>query len=288
VSFTTKYIEVDFSLDHGVFANGGNTYTAKGLRISAQIVKAGGLSFGEALISIFGLPLSVMNQLGTFGNTITVLGRNTITVKAGEDPNNLTTIYTGDIQNAYTDGWSQPNVPFRVEARVAAYAGVKPIPPLTRPGSQDVGDMLGQVAQSAGWQFENNGVSTKIMNPYFAGTAVPQLLGIVDAAGVEHHIDNNTLAIWKPDSARQGAATPISPETGLVGYPRFNSLGVDIVTLWQPALAYGQNIEVQSSITPACGTWNIHYLEYDLECETPNGRWFCNIMAHPLGSMVTR
>jgi len=95
VSFTTKYIEVDFSLDHGVFANGGNTYTAKGCRISAQITKAGGLSFGEALISIYGLPLSVMNQLGTFGNVITVLGRNTVTVKAGEDPNNLTTIYTG-------------------------------------------------------------------------------------------------------------------------------------------------------------------------------------------------
>jgi len=286
VSFTTKYIEVDFSLDHGVFANGGNTYTAKGLRISAQIVKAGGLSFGEALISIYGLPLSVMNQLGTFGNVITVLGRNTITVKAGDDPNNLTTIYVGDIQNAYTDGWSQPNVPFRVEARVAAYVGVKPIPPLTRPGSQDVGDLLGQVAQSAGWQFENNGVSTKIMNPYFAGTAVQQLLGIANAAGIEHHIDNNTLAIWKPDSARQGAATVISPETGLVGYPRFNSLGIDFVTLWQPTLAYGQNIQVQSSITPACGTWTIHYLEYDLESETPNGRWFCNIMAHVPGSMV--
>ncbi len=287
MSFTTKYIEVDFSLAHGVFAGGGNTYTAKGCRISAQITKAGGLSFGEALISIYGLPLSVMNQLGTFGQTLTVIGRNTVTVKAGDDPSNLATVYTGDIQNAYTDGWSQPNVPFRVEARVAAYVGVKPIPPLSHPGSQDVAEMLGQVAQSAGWQIEDNGVACKIMNPYFPGTATQQLLKIVDAARIEHIVDNGTLAIWNPGQARQGAATPISPETGLVGYPRFNSLGIDIVTLWQPTLAYGQNIQVQSSITPACGTWNIHYLEYDLECETPNGRWFCNVMAHPLGSMVT-
>jgi len=93
VSFTTKYIEVDFSLDHGVFANGGNTYTAKGLRISAQIVKAGGLSFGDALISIYGLPLSVMNQLGTFGQTLNLIGRNTITVKAGDDPSTLATVW---------------------------------------------------------------------------------------------------------------------------------------------------------------------------------------------------
>jgi len=287
VSFTTKYIEVDFSLDHGVFAGGGNIYTAKGCRISAQITKAGGLSFGEALISIYGLPLSVMNQLGTFGQTLTLIGRNTVTVKAGDDPNNLATVFTGDIYNAFMDGQALPNVPFRVEARVAAYVGVKPIPPLSHPGSQDVAQMLGQVAQSAGWQIEDNGVSTKIVNPYFAGTATQQLLKIVDAARIEHIVDNGTLAIWHPGQARQGAATPISPETGLVGYPRFNSLGIDIVTLWQPTLAYGQNIQVQSSITPACGTWTIHYLEYDLESETPNGKWFVNIMAHPLGSMVT-
>jgi len=286
VSFTTKYIEVDFTLDHGVFAGGGNTYTAKGLRISANIVKAGGLSKGQAALAIFGLPLSTMNQLGTFGQTLTITGKNTVTVKAGDDPNNLATIYVGTIFNAYMDGQSQPNVPFRVDASVAAYEAVVPVPPTSQPGSQDVAGLLGQMAKAANLQFENNGLSTKIMNPYYPGTAIQQIDELCEHAGLEYIIDNGTLAIWNPNQARQGAATPISPETGLVGYPRFNSLGVDIVTLWQPTLAYGQNIQVQSSITPACGTWTIHYLEYDLECETPNGRWFCNIMAHVPGSMV--
>ncbi len=283
MSFTKKYIEVDFSLAQGVFQGGGNTYTASGLRVAARIVQAGGITWGDAALAIYGLPLSVMNQLSTYGNTLTVQGRNTVTVKAGDDPNSLTTVYMGDIYDGFVDGQMMPNVPFRVDARVGAYAGVKPIPPLTQPGSQDVATLLQQVANSAGWQFENSGVNVKLMNPYHPGTATQQVHSIVRAAGIEHVVDNNTLAIWPPGQARQGDAVLISPQTGLVGYPRFNSMGIDITTLWQPGLEYGKNIQVQSSITPACGTWTIRRLDLDLESETPNGRWFANIMASKPG-----
>jgi len=279
MAFTTKYIEVDFSLAQGVFTGGGNAYTAKGLRISAQILKAGGASFGQAALAIYGLPLSVMNQLGTFGQTLTVTGKNTVTVKAGDDPNNLATIYVGSIFNAYMDGQSQPNVPFRVEASVVAYEAVVPVPPTSQPGSQDVGDLLGQMAKAANLQFENNGITSKIVNPYYWGSAIQQIVALAEHAGIEHIIDLGTLAIWKPGSARQGSGATVSPSTGMVGYPRFNAQGIDITAEFQPTFVYGQSIQVQSSITPACGTWNIYRLEYDLESETPNGRWFVDILA---------
>jgi len=285
MAFTRKYIEVDFSLAQGVFTGGGNAYTAKGLRISAQIVKAGGLSKGQAAVAIYGLPLSVMNQLSTYGQTLTLQGRNTITVKAGDDPSNLATVYVGDIFNAYMDGQSQPNVPFRVDASVVAYAANVPVPPTSQPGSSDVGDLLGQMAKAANLQFENNGISTKIMNPYYPGTAIQQIDALCEHAGLEHIIDNGTLAVWKAGSARQGSGATVSPSTGMVGYPRFNAQGIDITAEFQPTFVFGQNIKVESSITPAQGTWIIYYLEYDLECETPNGRWFCNILAHKPGQM---
>ena len=281
MTFATKYIEVDFSMAQGVFQGGSSSYTASGLRVSAQIVKAGGLSFGAASLAIYGLPLSVMNQLGTFGNPLTLLGRNTVTVKAGDDPSALTTVFTGTIFNAYMDGQMQPQVPFRVEAQTLAYEAAVPVPVISQPGSVDVASTMGQIAASMGLSFENNGVNVKITNPYLAGTATQQMHALAKAAGIEQVVDNGTLAIWKPGSSRQGAATTISPDTGLVGYPRFNSQGIDITTLWQPTLAYGQQIQVQSSITPACGTWIIYRLEYDLESQTPNGKWFCNILAAP-------
>lgn len=283
MAFTTKYIECDFSLAQGVFSGGGNTYTAAGLRISTNIVKAGGLSLGQASVAIYGLPLTVMNQLSTFGMALTLTNKNTITIKAGDDPNALTTVFTGTIFTAYMDGQAQPEVPFRVEASVLGYEANVPVKPITQSGSADVGTLMGQVAQSMNLQFENNGVSAKISNPYYPGTAVQQMHDIAEHAGIEHIADNGTLAIWKPGTARQGAATTVSPQTGLVGYPRFNSQGIDITAEFQPTFAYGQNITVQSSITPACGTWTIYRLEYDLECQTPGGKWFCQILASPPG-----
>ena len=83
-----------------------------------------------------------------------------------------------------------------------------------------------------------------------------------------------------------GAATVVSPSTGLIGYPRFNSMGVDIMCEFQPTFAYRQNITAQSSITGARGTWTIYRLQYDLACQTPNGPWFCQILAAQVGSMV--
>ena len=85
MSFTQKHLQVDFSLSTGNFQGGGNSYSAKGLRITADIVKAGGISLGGANLVIYGLPLSVMNQLSTFGNVLTDQGRNSVTVSAWED-----------------------------------------------------------------------------------------------------------------------------------------------------------------------------------------------------------
>ncbi len=286
MTFSTKYIEVDFDLAQGVFQNGGNTHTVRGCRVSAQIVKAGGLSLGQASVAIYGLPLSVMNQLGTFGMGLTYTNRNFITVKAGDDPNSLAVVFTGTIQTAFMDGQSQPNVPFRVEAFTGLYEAMNPVPPTSEPGSQDAATLLSQMAKAANLNFENNGVDTRISCPYYPGTAVQQIEKCVNDAGIQHIIDNGTLSIWKPGQARQGAATLVSPETGLVDYPQFNSMGIAFRALFQPTFAFGQNLKVQSSITPACGTWTIYRLEYILESQTPNGRWFCDIMAAPFGMLV--
>ena len=286
MAFTRKVIEVDFSLAQGVFAGGGNTHNVSGMRVSANIVKAGGASFGDALLAIYGLPLSTMNALSTFGNAIILTGRNRITVKAGEEGGVLTTVFEGTIKTAYMDGQAQPNVPFRVEANVVAFEIVQPIPPTSMPGTQKIADLMESVAKTMGLGFENNGVMASITNPYFANTGPSQILQMAEAAGIEHIIDNGTLAIWPARGQRQGDGATISPTTGLVGYPRFNSMGIELVTLWQPSLEYGKTINVESSITPACGKWVIYRLEYDLESETPNGKWFCTLMASKPGQMV--
>ena len=296
MSFTRKHLQVDFDLVTGNFQSStggtGNTYSAKGLRITADIVKAGGISDGGANVVIYGLPLSVMNQLSTYGNILTTTGRNRITVSAWEDGASPTVVYKGTIQAASIDGQAQPDVGLHVEAFASSYENAKPVQPTSQPGSQDVSTLMQTVAQKAGLQFENNGVNLRVQNPYLPGTDIQKMHALAEMAGIERIVDCGILSIWPSNGHRQGggsvtANASFSPENGLVSYPQFNSQGVIFRTLWNPGILFGSKVRVQSSVQPACGDWIIYKLTYALGSETPNGAWFCDICAWRPGTAPT-
>ncbi|WP_237482616.1 baseplate hub protein [Lichenibacterium dinghuense] len=285
MSFTRKHLQVDFALATGNFQGGGNSYSAKGMRITADIVKAGGVSMGGANVVVYGLPLSVMNQLSTYGQVLTLTGKNTVTVSAWEDGASPSVVFVGTIASASMDGQAQPQVGFHVEAYASSFENAKPVQPTSQPGSQDVATLMATVAQKAGLGFENNGVDVKVQNPYLPGTAIQQMHALADMARIERIVDCGTLAIWPANGSRKSRPAVISPQSGLVAYPQFNSQGIIFRALWQPSLAFGAEIELQSSMTPACGPWIVHKLTYALASETPNGPWFCDVWAHRTGVM---
>ena len=282
MTFSHKYLRFDFQLSQGNFQGGGNKKSIVGLRSSASIVKAGGLSLGALQFAIYGMTLSDMNQLSTYGQVLTLVGKNSITVWAGDDSDKLSIVYQGNIASAFMDGNAQPQVAFRGEAFVAGDIAIKPTPTTTQPGAIDAAGMLSLLAQQSNLQFENNGVNAKITNPHYSGAALQQIEAICTDAKCEHIIDNGTLAIW-PSSGSRSGSTKISPQYGLVGYPAFNSQGVVFQAAFNPTLAYGASVELQSELTPACGTWVIHHLAYELSAETPKGPWFVIVQAHRPG-----
>ncbi len=293
MAFTQKHLQADFSLVTGNFQGGGNNYSASGLRMRADIVKAGGISKGGANVVIYGLPLSIMNQLCTFGMVLTNTNKNTLTISAWEDGASPAVVFTGTITAASVDGQAQPNVGLHVEAFAGSYEDAKPVQPTSQPGSQDVATLMSTVAQKAGLKFENNGVNVKVQNPYLPGTAIQQMHHLAEMAGIERIVDCGTLAIWPSNGNRQvgggtvSGDTSFSPQSGLVAYPQFNSQGIVFRALWTPGIQYGAKITVQSSIQPACGEWIIYKLEYALSCLEPNGPWFCDISAWRPGTAPT-
>ena len=78
--------------------------------------------------------------------------------------------------------------------------------------------------------------------------------------------------------------TKVSPSTGMRGYPAFTSSGIEVTTLFNPTLQYGGNIQVESQLTPACGTWNIYNLAHELESEIPSGKWFTTLSASKIAA----
>ncbi|MGN6775002.1 baseplate hub protein [Rhizobium sp.] len=287
MTFSQKLINVQFDLANGSFGKGkNNSALITGARVSCHITNTGGASQSWLEMAIYGLPLSLMNQLSTVGTQAYKLYQNSVTVEAG-DASGMTLVFGGQITSAFVDAQSMPQVCFRVMARPGAFQAIKPATPLSIRGSADVAGMMQNLAKQMGYGFENGGVTAKLSNPYYAGTPLQQALAIAKHAGIDMIIERNTLAIVPANSTRQGDAILISPETGMIGYPAFNQANVLVRALFNPAVQYLGSIEVKSDLTPANGKWKVNRLEYQLESLIPHGRWEMAMEGVQIGAMVS-
>lgn len=285
--FAQKQLRFTFDLPAGssfAEAPGANRMTVSGLRASATITQGGSAQFGMADIAIYGLTLSEMNQLSTLGVQIPMVRRNVVSIEAGDETNGMSVVFQGTITNGWCDFASMPNNSFRITADPAVYIRVQPIPPTTINGQADVATILAGLAQQANMSFNNGGVQERLYYPYFPGTVLEQIERCARAAGINYTIDHNTLSIW-PRGTQRGQLVPvISPDTGMIGYPTFTSLGVGIAVVFNPTLVFGQNVSVQgSALSAANKVWSIYKISHDLDSQMPNGQWRTRIEAAPPG-----
>ncbi len=289
MSFLKRKIDITFQLGTGSFGNSGfDTIKITGRRVSATITKAGAASMGEVQLTIYGMRLDHMNELSTLGQIpFQVPGqrRNTVIVEAGDDQNGMSVVYVGTIVNAYFNAQAAPETSFNVLAYAGSLEALRPVEPTSVKGPADTATIMGGLAAAANLDFESNNVDVKLPTCYFKGSIRDQMKTCADMANVNWLIDNGKLAIWPKTGSRTNQPVPtISAESGLVGYPTFNVQGVDVVSLFNPAIVFGSSVKIENSILKkANGTWYVYTLYYDLESELPNGKWYTRFLASPPG-----
>ena len=264
-------------------SGGANQLTLSGLRCSAAITQTGGISQGALDLRIYGMTESQMNQLSQVqGAPIRQPPGNSVTVEAGTAAG-LSQVYAGTINGAFIDYTGSPQVPLHVLGLAAYEAAVKAVPPSSYKGGADVAVIMGNLAKTMGFQYENNSINGIILsNSYFPGSAYQQAQACANAAGIEMTVDNGTLAIWPRDGSRGGSVPLISPGTGMKGYPVQTLTGIELETLFNPSVKFGSRVQVQSSRQTACGTWKVIQLSTILESETPDGAWFQRLTLVPV------
>ena len=283
MSFTRKNLDISFELKSGNFGGGGNTSYVKGLRISALVLQPGAPGMGQLQAAVFGLPLSTMNQLTTMGRQIALREANKVKLFAYEEGQQPNLVFTGTISDAWADMQGMPAACLRVQAHAGLDGAVKTTEPTTIKGRVKVDQVFQKICKATGWQFENNGVDQLLDNPYFPGSAYRQAVQAMRASRCLMTVDKDTLAIWKPGGSRSGSTPLISPQTGMVGYPRYRQAAVDVTTTYNSSIQFGGQIQIQSDLTPACGTWAVTYVEHELESEIPHGKWFSTIQCGSVG-----
>jgi hypothetical protein len=283
--YVRRYIDVTF---FGGKLGGTITFNARGkfaLRTSARILRAGGYNLSELQLTIRGLSLQHINQLSTFGAVVHPNYGIKIQVDAGDEINGMSTVFVGNIQQAWADMKAMPDCPFHVLATAGGEAAVMKTEPTSFAGPTDAAQMLQQLAGKANLGFQNFGLNKKIADPYHWGSPWKQMKEIIDAANGDGIIEQDKLSVW-PMNGNSGGGLLISPQTGLRDYPSFTKYGVQVRYEFHREIAYRSTMTIQSDITPACGTWTIIRIDYDLQSNTPRGNWFAVLDGVELGAAV--
>lgn len=287
VSFIKRKITLTFQLGQGAFGQSGSkTLVIPGLRCRVSISDTGGPSLGQANVRVFGMTLEHMNalaQIMRMPNGEIQIRKNQIFIEAGDDTVGMSRIFQGQITSAPIDLCGQPDSVINFTAFAGGFEAVQVIPPTSYPGGASVAVIMQNFAMLGNYAFENNGVTTMLNRPYFPGTLGEQIMRCAEAAGIEAHITNGTLAIWPRGQAR---TTPkpieVSPATGMVGYPVNWNQGIAVRMVFNPQILLGRQVLVKSILPFANGVFTCFNVGHDLESEQPGGDWFTAINGFPV------
>lgn len=280
VQYAKRKIDITFNLGLGTFGEDkGSDVTLSGHRVSLSLSLAGGASQPTAQFRIFGLPLSMMNQLTRIGPITGEFRVNNVLIAAGDDGGPMSVVHMGTIYTAFADFNAAPDVAFDVISRSGLVESMRPVNARSYKGATDAADVMSDLAAEMNVAFERNGVSVILQNPYFPGTALAQVQRCADAAHIDYTLDRGTLAVWSRNGSRMASSDiRIAADTGMIGYPAFTSGGVALRTLFNPAVVLGSKVQVESELTVANGRWNVYSVAHTLETEVPNGQWFTDIL----------
>jgi len=257
--------------------------TLEGFRAIVDIEKAGGVQMSTLRARVFGVAQSDMNSITTLQWRPGWKIPNTVEVYATDDH----LVFAGNIVNAWGDYQNMPQVFLHIQAQSAFYNQLKAIPPRSFKGGVNSADAIRQICGDLGYTFENNGVSTVLTDMYLPNTGMEQIKDIARAANCDVYLDDNVLAITPINGSRTVDIPLISKDSGLVGYPTFDSVGVNFLTLFNPAIVFGGTVKLETDNIHAAGEWIVTSITHRLGSERPGGAWVSNVRGKANGLAVT-
>ena len=222
-----------------------------GFATTVHIQKQGAPELPKASIQLFGLSEDKLAQLTLLSFDGLSLRPNRVEVMAG-DSTGMSLCFEGEITNSAPDFNAAPSPVLNIEAITAAYSKLLPQSPVSVMGSQSVESLMETFAADAGLTFRNEGVSTSLSN-----CTITKMQWVADTIGADLIIDDAEVVLV-PTSGTRGqllTVTAITPETGQIGYPSFDSMGIRCSCFFRPDLMVAGYCRIESSLPPGGGPW---------------------------------
>lgn len=253
----------------------GQIVDLQGYRVHAMIQNPGGFqSFASLELRVFGMSLELMNEYSTVGYNLVADKKIAVTVFAGDEGGVITQVFKGSVIRSRIE-IQQPEAMFAVSAVAGFYDKATSAAANSYNGSQNAEDIVQSLAQKIGYEFQNNGAHAVLQNQYLSGSTIDQIMQVGRAANLPIVIEDEKVIMFPNDGFRDDDIIEVSPETGLVGYPKSWEAGIDIETEFNPNIKNGRRIQLTSQIPIYNGTWPVQNVQHILAAETfGDAPWF--------------
>lgn len=272
-----------------------NTVTIEGSRMSVRVQNSGLPQGARAQVDVYGLAPSLMNELSTLGMVFQLTPRNTVTISAGTAASGYAIVFIGTVMYAFGDYNKESNVPFHFDLNSGQIDNVITTPAMSYPQPTDVGTIMSSLAKLMGIGFENNGVGpgntfgVTLPASYFYGSPRDIVKKVADHADIVASPDvfggqhQRVLAIWPKGGARKIQVPLVSSSTGMIGYPTVSQGFLDVKTVFNPAVGFGGQIRLQTSLDTlglsqaVNSVWNVLKIDHALDSMMQDGLWESNL-----------
>lgn len=314
-SFTRKQLRVTFTLNNNNAQFPGNSNgqpsnvlqlgppaNGPALRMSATIAGAGYPAWPQAVIKVYGMNAADMNALCV---------QQALAGKTGYLPNSVlleansgsgwSAAYAGNIFTAAPDFSQIPDVPLVVTSMSGAWDSLSPATPSSFPGSTALDTVLSVIIAKTNRAYVNNGVTGTTSGAVYRPEApLEQLRAVCQAYGLDPVIsgDDTIITVSPRGRTDSSASFNLSPQSGMVGYPQPQGNGfLQARAQYNPAFHVKSPVTISGCIVEifggasaasvgnlnasANGSWLINSLTNTLECETPDGAWFSDMLLYP-------
>lgn len=274
--------------------------TLENHRTSVRVFNQGAIAGSTAQVRVWGLAPNLMVELATLGLAFNVIPRNLITIEAG-DAGGMATVFTGTIVQCYADFRAQPDVPTVFECVAAGFEATQGAPMTSYTGATDVREVIKAIAGQLSYGFEDNLDGPVMLSaPAYQGSLVEQARQAAADAHVQVGLVNGSsglvLAVWPWEGQRKNRQTPTIGFPGeMISYPTFTPAGIQVETLFDPAIEFGGKIKVNSTLltqilgaqkanipefnVPPDSEWSINKIDLALDALLPNGQWSSTVSA---------
>lgn len=285
-SYIPRRLEFKIQLNTGTFDGKGDadTVVISDVRASVEIEMKGSDSFPTCTCYIYGLSQVLMERLTVYGWKTNSLSRDILQISAGSTTKDMVLIFTNEIYSAFPNYDGSPDVPFVIQGRIGFTESLKAASAISFKGTVDISVVAESIAKQLDCTLINSGVTGTVTDCYLWGTATQKLQRFKDYANIDVYYYPPNLTISPKGKPREAVGLPlISPETGLVGWPRPDGgmQWLRLTTLYNPALQHGIQVEVKSDFPTASGKWWISSMTHELESQTPGGAWFTHLELSP-------